>query len=686
MDKIIIYLGNLMHPKTVREIAVPLGISCIASYIKKQFGNLVDIKLYIDSEKLVKDVKESPPHILGLSFFLWNSNLTLKTMEYCNSLSPFTLNVLGGPNLARLTDKPEKLLMIHKYLDVLVLDQGELCFSNIVKRFNAAKFSKEKLSVESIAGCAVRGVQGFLRGTYVPEIALNVNDIPSPYLEGYLDEFLEAGCIPAIEGNRGCPFKCRYCNQADQYYSKLRLFDEARFYEELNYIHAHSYRKELIITDNNLGIFAERDHRLAMYMLDMYKRTGFPLVIAYSSSKVKSDSCIEVMKIMAKISGVFTLGLQTLTEDVLKKTERNNLSHEDLVMLCDFARVNKIRITADMIFGLPGETLASFIDSIAKVIELGVEAPQTRNLKMIPGSPLSDFDREKYQYITKFRAVSNAYGEYHFAGNEQYIRIIETEEIAYQTVDFDENDFFIMRQYVFLVELLLSYGAYSDTFKFLSARGINASKVIQYVLSQYRKFDSLKCIMERYRNYAKAELFDTEETLLATVTGSDEIWVDLMNNKDRFFKINIAFCGYILLHDDTPLEDLGTLIVEYGRKNLTGEDMHDLLLVMQYDESHRLVINKKTDDRYLLSADEIKGVIVRDEEYDFLGWITSHFSGSLFSYRYPHSRVQSYYLEQEDRLRKSIVVHRNYSCLLFYERVLLDMQQAIRRRQTTSNL
>ena len=65
----------------------------------------------------------------------------------------------------------------------------------------------------------------------------NLNDIPSPYLNGYLDEFLlESVFIPIVESNRGCPFTCTFCNDGMGAYTKVHQFEVSRLVDEVEYI------------------------------------------------------------------------------------------------------------------------------------------------------------------------------------------------------------------------------------------------------------------------------------------------------------------------------------------------------------------------------------------------------------------------------------------------------------------
>jgi len=228
--QLLIYLADLDHYFPGNRISVPLGIGSIKSWCISQFGDKVKIELFKNPEELMKEVKKSPPDILGCSFYMWNSNLALKVIECCKKLNPSTITVIGGPNVSRISDRYKKLLQKNPSLDVIVIDQGEKSFANVVERR-----LKEKVFSKEIPGCAIRLKGSIKRGKIVDDIS-GLNKMPSPYLMGYLDKFIKLGYLLTFETVRGCPHSCTYCGGGDKFVSKLIVKDEELVYEELQYL------------------------------------------------------------------------------------------------------------------------------------------------------------------------------------------------------------------------------------------------------------------------------------------------------------------------------------------------------------------------------------------------------------------------------------------------------------------
>ena len=63
----------------------------------------------------------------------------------------------------------------------------------------------------------------------------DLNEIPSPYLNGMLDEFFEDRWMPVLETNRSCPYRCTFCAWGIGT-QKLMRFSEERVLTEIEYI------------------------------------------------------------------------------------------------------------------------------------------------------------------------------------------------------------------------------------------------------------------------------------------------------------------------------------------------------------------------------------------------------------------------------------------------------------------
>ena len=63
-----IYLADLTHKTTkATNYTIPLNIGWSAAYLKKNFGNDVEMRLFKCPEKLLSAVRDHPPDVLGLS-------------------------------------------------------------------------------------------------------------------------------------------------------------------------------------------------------------------------------------------------------------------------------------------------------------------------------------------------------------------------------------------------------------------------------------------------------------------------------------------------------------------------------------------------------------------------------------------------------------------------------------------
>jgi len=78
----LIILGDMVH--TWEKISVwvmPLNIGFIASYLKEQIPDEVEIRLFKRPDKIIDAIKSDKPDIVALSHYVWNVNLNKRIFE-----------------------------------------------------------------------------------------------------------------------------------------------------------------------------------------------------------------------------------------------------------------------------------------------------------------------------------------------------------------------------------------------------------------------------------------------------------------------------------------------------------------------------------------------------------------------------------------------------------------------------
>ena len=99
MDKLKILLIDARHSTVgAHSNYVPIGIGYIASYLIKKINNInLDVKLSTDPNEALSFIEKWKPNVIGLSNYIWNSNLSNLICEEAKKKDFNTLCVLGGP-------------------------------------------------------------------------------------------------------------------------------------------------------------------------------------------------------------------------------------------------------------------------------------------------------------------------------------------------------------------------------------------------------------------------------------------------------------------------------------------------------------------------------------------------------------------------------------------------------------
>ena len=195
MKKIKILLGDPRHGTVgVHTNHIPIGIGYIGSNLIKQFENKeykIELKLEADSTKIFSLLKKWKPDIVGISNYIWNSDLSYLICSQAKKTNPNSLCILGGPEFPAGTgatkientaqnktyDKCLDYLIKRPSVDYFAYSDGEVAFLEIVKKFieNDLSVKSLKSNNEPIKGCACvsRNKHNLLVGSYIPRIGMH---------------------------------------------------------------------------------------------------------------------------------------------------------------------------------------------------------------------------------------------------------------------------------------------------------------------------------------------------------------------------------------------------------------------------------------------------------------------------------------------------------------------------------
>ena len=523
-----IYLGDLFHTWTKGGIwTIPLNIGYVGSYTKKKFEeeNIeCEIKLFKDANVLLNKIKESPPDIVGLGYFVWNENLNNFVADYIKENFPKILVVGGGPRFTNINANlkgAKDFFSKNKTCDIFVVNQGEKGFYKVAKKFYDFNHEIPLLKASEIPGCLVNNVEnnkGIILNKCKNHIHVgenigtldDLNEIPSPYLNGMLDEFFEDRWMPVLETNRSCPYRCTFCAWGIGT-QKLMKFSEERVLSEIEYIAERCKKsKTLIIADANFGIL-ERDALFAKKMYEMSEKHKFPFSVNVQWNKTRPDRVFKVAKEFKNIAAVGA-SMQTLNPKVLESIKRKNLTVDQVLELQKQLKAIGIgdKSFTELIVGLPDETRESHIYANRKLIDLGFEV-WNYFLHLLPGTEMDEEEyRKKFFKQTGFRLHDNSYGIY------KGKKIFEAQETILKTNNLTNEDFKFFRFFHFLIQMMWSKKWYYYLLIFLKKN--YDIHPIDFIIEITKDIDKekgpIKDLYQEFMNdYLNAECFESEESL-----------------------------------------------------------------------------------------------------------------------------------------------------------------------------
>ena len=503
-------------------------------------------------------------------------------------------------------------------LDAYVVNQGERGFLELINAYIGANGNVAKVCEMIVDGCVINGnVDTSQVQIGEPLDALvNLEDIPSPYLTGILDEFFDEPFIPIIETNRSCPYRCTFCAWGIGT-AKLRRFSEERVAEEIDYIGQRCKKAtQMFIADANFGIL-RRDANIARNLRLSYEKYGFPGHLGVQWHKSRPDKIIEVAREVKDIARIGA-SYQSLHPDTLSAVKRKNLPLDQLKTMLEELSSDGVGmpLVTELILGLPEQTRQSHLDDNRTFIDEGAEM-NNYNLFLLPGTEMDTKEsREKWFKKTGFRLMDNAFGVY------EDVVVFEGEEVVQATPTMSIEELRGFRFFHFLLQFMWGHRWYYDYIYLLKNLGIHPVDLIDRISQNFPTDgdSALGKLRQAFNDDHNLESFKTFDELC-------EYWRQPEHlerlRSGSYGKLNTGFTHRVLLEcrtefDQFLLELAQTIISEIVPDN--AEEITDITSdVLKFGAALRV---KLSDDMFLVP------VSWTDSGYDNIqGWRNSGYDG-----------------------------------------------------------
>ena len=300
--------------------------------------------------------QDGAAQIIGLGVYIWNVKQSTELLRLLKAARPAVRIVLGGPEVSHEVELQE----IVRLADFVITGWGDVSFPKLCRAL-------------------LEGPQPMLKVIQGEQPPLN--EIALPYAE-YSDADL-AHRLLYVEASRGCPFKCEFClSSLDQ---TAWAFDLEKFLAAMQVLHQRGARHFKFV-DRTFNLKMDASARILQFFLERLTDDlflHFELVPDHLPDRLK-DLIVQFPPGVLQ----FEIGVQSFNPGVQSRISRRQDNVKTEANLRWLATASRAHLHADLIFGLPGETLESFAAGFDRLYAMRPDEIQLGILKRLRGTAI----------------------------------------------------------------------------------------------------------------------------------------------------------------------------------------------------------------------------------------------------------------------------------------------------------
>ncbi len=411
-------------------ITPPLGIAYLASYLLKAHFDvsILDNSIeHLREEDFIKKLITYKPDIVGISALTYAVPNALKLTCIIKKSNPGIKVILGGPHATALS----RDMLQHESVDIVVKGEGEETLVEVCRRLS------EKEDLKGLKGILYKTANGFIENGDRDMIA-DLDGIPFPaYQLLAMDKyFLPASRrnsnrkIGSIITKRGCPYTCNFCSKG-VFGQQVRFRTPANVVEEMELLAKKYGIGEIVIWDDNFNL----DQKRAIEICELMKRKKLDMVWSCNNrANLFSDEfCRAIYEAGCRqVNFGIESGVQELRDNI-----RKDITDKDIEKAIRLCRKYRLLVSCSFIFGLPGETWETAMETLKFAKQLNPDYVMFCGLVPMPGSELFEL------------AIKNSLIDKEKTDWEKYVTLLSAAPPVVSLCDLSKNDLIKLQKKVF---------------------------------------------------------------------------------------------------------------------------------------------------------------------------------------------------------------------------------------------
>lgn len=374
MPKIVLATINARH------IHASLGLRCLLANMGELQSQTEIREFTLESRQIdiAEQLLAGRPSVIGLGVYIWNCEQSTRLVSLIKAVSPETILVVGGPEVSHEWEAQR----IVREADYLITGPADLSFALLCRSLLAGEAPERRV---------------------IHADPPQLQRLASPY--PYYSDADIAHRLIYVEASRGCPFRCEFCLSALD--KSAWSFGLEHFLTEMDRLLQRGARHFKFV-DRTFNLKLEQ----SLAILDFFLERMEPDLFLHF--EVIPDRLPEQLKSrlrrFAEGSLQLEIGIQTFNPDVAGRISRRQDYEKTGQNLVWLRKETKAHIHADLIVGLPGESIDSFAAGFDQLVALAPHEIQVGILKRLRGTPIvrhSDEYRMCYNPNPPYDILSN---------------------------------------------------------------------------------------------------------------------------------------------------------------------------------------------------------------------------------------------------------------------------------------